>query len=64
MKLMEFPHGLKDINKCIELDPNYVKAYPKKGNCHFAMKEYHKALESYEKGLKIDPNNAECREGI
>jgi len=28
------------------------------------MKEYHKALSSFEKGLKIDSNNSECKEGI
>lgn len=46
-KLMEFPSGLRDFDKVIELDPNYIKAYAKKGACHFAMKEYHKALTAY-----------------
>lgn len=50
---MEFPSGLKDLDKCLEIDPNYIKAYIKKGQCHTAMKEFHKALGVYEKGLKI-----------
>lgn len=45
-------------------DPNYIKAYPKKGDCHFAMKEFHKALEAYEAGLKIDANNELCKQGL
>ena len=28
------------------------------------MHEYHKAIESYEHGLKLDPNNQECKDGI
>jgi hypothetical protein len=28
------------------------------------MKEYHKCLETYEKGLKLDPENAELQEGL
>merc|ERR1712014_365995 len=27
------------------------------------MKEYHKALEAYDKGLKLDPTNAACKQG-
>jgi len=27
------------------------------------MKEYHKALEAFDKGLKIDPTNKDCMEG-
>jgi len=36
----------------------------KKGNVHFAKKEYHKALESYKKGLEHDQENKECKDGL
>ena len=64
MKLMEFPSALTAIEKCLSLDPNFNKAYGKKGQIHFGLKEYHKAIECYEKGLKIDPNSTECKEGL
>jgi len=35
---MEFQRGLEDFDKCLSLDPNYEKAYPKKGNCHVVVK--------------------------
>lgn len=54
---MEFPTALKDLEQAILLNPTYVKAYTKKGICHFAMKEYHKALAAYEKGLELAPDN-------
>ncbi len=36
----------------------------RKGHLQFFMKEYDKALETYEAGLKHDPDNAELKEGI
>jgi len=60
---MEANSALKDAEKCLELDPKFIKAYSRKGTCHHLMKEYHKALKAYDDGLKIDPNNKECKEG-
>eukprot|EP00913_Durusdinium_trenchii_P025008 g23473.t1 len=40
-------------------DPTFVKAYSRKGAAHFFMKEYHKSLQAYEQGLKLDPENQE-----
>lgn len=63
IKLMEFGQALKDAEKCLEIDPNFVKAYFRKGTIHHLMKEYHKALTAYDQGLKIDPTNKDCLEG-
>lgn len=64
MKLGEFPMAMKDCDKCLEIDPTFVKAYIRKGNIHFFMKEYHKCLTVYEKGLKLAPDNKELRQGL
>ncbi|KAL6049270.1 Hsp70-Hsp90 organizing protein 3-like [Balamuthia mandrillaris] len=63
-KLGEYPLGLKDCDKCIELDPTFVKGYTRKGHIQFFMKQYHKCLETYDQGLKLDPENEELVEGI
>ncbi|KAF6000649.1 Stress-induced-phosphoprotein 1 [Cyanidiococcus yangmingshanensis] len=63
IKLGEIPSALRDVNKALELDSKFVRAYARKGQAHMLMKEYHKALDAYEKGLELDPNNAELREG-
>ena len=34
-----------------------VKAMTRKAHCHFWMKEYHKALEWYQKALESEPEN-------
>ena len=54
---------MKDANKALELDNTFVKAWARKGTCHQMMKEYHKALEAFDKGLKLDPASKECNEG-
>ena len=47
LKLMDFPNALRSADKALELDPKFIKALGKKGNAHFGMKEYHKALEAF-----------------
>lgn len=63
-KIMDFNGAKKHIDVALDLDPNYVKAYVQKGNVEVLMKENHKAMESYRKGLALDPNNAACKEGL
>ena len=61
---MEFQRAKENYEIALKKDPNFVKAYHKKGDCHFFMKEYHKALEMYEAGLKKDPEDKFCKEGL
>ncbi|KAG6475876.1 hsp70-Hsp90 organizing protein-like [Zingiber officinale] len=63
-KLGALPEGLKDAEKCIELDPSFSKGYTRKGAIQFFMKEYDKALETYQEGLKLDSSNQELLDGV
>lgn len=63
-KLGAMPEGLKDAEKCIELDPTFSKGYTRKGAIQFFMKEYDKAMETYQVGLKHDPSNQELLDGV
>ncbi|KAJ8632217.1 hypothetical protein MRB53_025553 [Persea americana] len=63
-KLGALPEGLKDAEKCIELDATFSKGYTRKGAIQFLMKEYDKALVTYQEGLKHDPNNQESLDGV
>ena len=64
LKLLDPARALSDINLSLELDKAVVKSWARKGNVHFLLKEYHKALEAFENGLKLEANNEECAEGF
>ncbi|KAJ8045886.1 Stress-induced-phosphoprotein 1 [Holothuria leucospilota] len=62
-KLAEFRLALADCEECIRLDPKFVKGYLRKATALFAMKEYTKASEAYDKVLELDQNSNEAKEG-
>jgi len=64
LKMGVFNDAKKMVEKSLELDRNYVKAWAKKGDIEFYMKEYHKAMDSYRAGLQIEPDNSLCRDGL
>ena len=53
----------QDCDKCLELDPKFVKAYIRKAKIQHFLKQYHKALETYEKGLAVDSTASELVQG-
>lgn len=63
LKLGAYTEALADAEKCLELKPDFVKAHARKGNAYFWMKQYNKALQSFDAGLKLDAANSECLEG-
>merc|ERR1712046_311556 len=60
-KLMEWQLALKDADKCVEMEPTFVKGWSRKAGIHFYLKEYHKALDAYNAILKIEPENEEAK---
>ena len=63
-KLTALPEALKDAEKAIEIDPTFVKAYTRKGHAQFFMKEYEKAMATYQQGLDRDPDNEELKSAM
>ncbi|KAH9584300.1 hypothetical protein LSM04_008310 [Trypanosoma melophagium] len=63
LKLGAYSEALADAEKCISLKPDFVKAHARKGHALFWTKQYNKALQAYDGGLKYDKDNAECKEG-
>ncbi len=63
-KVADFNGAKAAVEKALELDPKYVKAWAKKGDIEFFMKEYHRALDSYKAGLEVEENNQLCLEGL
>jgi stress-induced-phosphoprotein 1 len=63
-KLAAWAEGLKDAERCLELEPGFSKGYSRKGAVLFFMKDYDKAMAAYQQGLELDPENEELREGV
>eukprot|EP00887_Chlorella_sp_A99_P005251 scaffold1.g5251.t1 len=63
-KLGAWSEGVKDADECIRLKPDFAKGYSRKGHLQFFMKDYDKAMETYQEGLKHDPDSAELKEGL
>lgn len=64
LKMALFNDAKKEVERSLELDKTYVKAWAKKGDIEFFMKEYHKSLDSYNAGLQLEPDNSLCKQGI
>lgn len=63
-KIMDFNGAKREVEKALELDPKYVKAWARKGDIEIVMKEFHKAMDSFNKGLELEPDNPACKEGL
>jgi stress-induced-phosphoprotein 1 len=64
LKVGLFNDAKRHVEKSIELDKKYVKAWAKKGDIEFFMKEYHKSIESFKMGLQLEPDNSTCKQGL
>ncbi len=62
-KLAAFDLGLKDCEKCVEIDPKFIKGWIRKGKILQGMQQQGKAITAYQKALDLDPSNAEANEG-
>lgn len=60
----EFTTVLEHCEKAIDLMPTYVKSYSRMGYAHLQLGDFEAAVESYRRGLEVDPSNAACKEGL
>ncbi|CAL4088706.1 unnamed protein product [Meganyctiphanes norvegica] len=63
-KLTEFNLGLKDCDMCIKLDPQFVKAYIRKGKILQGMRQYNKAQAAYQQAMDLDSASQEALDGF
>jgi len=56
MKTKNYMSALNDLNKAIELNPEYAKAYARRGNAHSQLENYEEALKDYMICKQKDPS--------
>jgi ribosomal protein S12 methylthiotransferase accessory factor len=57
-ELNNFRDALKVLKTGIDIDPERTDIYNLMGFCHFKLKEHEKAIECFEKLLKLNPSSA------
>uniref|UniRef100_A0A6U4WCQ4 STI1 domain-containing protein n=1 Tax=Hemiselmis andersenii TaxID=464988 RepID=A0A6U4WCQ4_HEMAN len=62
IKVMDLGSALKDCDKCIQLKPDFPRAYARKANVQLLCKQAHKAKETVEEGLAQCPGDAELKQ--
>merc|ERR1712205_205125 len=61
---MEWPSAKADCDKALQIEPTFVRALERRGNCYQMLKEVTKAMADFRKGLELDPQNRACLEGL
>jgi stress-induced-phosphoprotein 1 len=60
----EYQNALGDANKVTEIKPDWAKGWGRKGAAMHGMGDLLGAHDAYEEGLKLDPSNAQIKQGL
>ena len=55
--ISDWRSGKEDAERCIALNPSFVKGFSRLGACHRGLKNWLMAANSYSKGLQLEPGN-------
>lgn len=64
MKLNRLVEALENLDLCLKFDPKYNKVHSKKGKIFLLQQDYINANKAFREGLKLDPNDEECQNGV
>lgn len=59
--MRQYLAGLYDAKQCIRIEPKWAKGYLRLGGCLNALKQYDEAKAAVQKGLSLEPSNADLR---
>ncbi len=62
--LEQYEEALGDATKCVELKPDWVRGYTRKGLAEFYLGKLEDAEATYNTGLELEPENAVLKEGL
>jgi stress-induced-phosphoprotein 1 len=62
IKLLAFPEAVRDCDEAIKRDPKFIRAYLRKAQALFGMKEYNKCLDVCREAMEHDEGGKNQRE--
>ena len=62
--MKQYKSALADAEKCIELNYRWGKGYLRKGAALHSLGRLEEAMETYKRGVQIDPSNVQLKAGI
>lgn len=63
-KAEKYSQALEDAEKTVQIKPDWAKGYSRKGSALAYLGRKDEALDAYEAGLKIEPENVSLKEGL
>jgi stress-induced-phosphoprotein 1 len=60
----DYEHALEDATKVTEIKPDWAKGWGRKGAAMHGLGDLLGAHDAYEEGLKLDPANAQNKNGL
>jgi len=62
--LKKYDKALEDANKTVELKKDWAKGYSRKGAALHGLGKLEEARETYQEGLRYEPNNAQLKKAL
>ncbi|XP_045165039.2 stress-induced-phosphoprotein 1-like [Mercenaria mercenaria] len=63
-KAGNYVEAIEDAEKAIQMRPDWIKGWSRKGTALCYLKRYEEAKIAFEEGLKIEPDNQQLKDGL
>jgi tetratricopeptide (TPR) repeat protein len=55
---VNYDKAISDFSEAIQLEPNHIAAYYKRGVAYESQRSYGKSINDYNEALRLNPNHA------
>ena len=58
--LGNYRQAIEDLNRAIEIKPDYAEAYNNRGIAYKGLGNYNQAIKDFDRAIEIKPNSCRC----